>query len=118
MLPTFFVESGRICATIDTARVELFASEWARVRERGGCLFIIDVVGSAGNVSHAVNDFRKLCGIEAQSPVDNVPKCETSPPSSASSTTCRIKWTSYREEFRRQRLISGGAYPMMRRMLI
>lgn len=42
------------------------------MRERGGRLFIAGVGGSAGNCSHAVNDFRKLCGIEAYSPVDNV----------------------------------------------
>jgi D-sedoheptulose 7-phosphate isomerase len=68
----FFAESGRICATIDTARVELLANELAHLRERGGRLFILGAGGSAGNASHAVNDFRKLCGIEAYSPVDNV----------------------------------------------
>jgi D-sedoheptulose 7-phosphate isomerase len=68
----FFAESGRICASIDAARVELLANELASLRERGGRLFILGVGGSAGNSSHAVNDFRKLCGIEAYSPVDNV----------------------------------------------
>jgi len=68
----FFAEAARICAMIDTARVELLANELARLRERGGRLFILGVGGGAGNASHAVNDFRKLCGIEAYSPVDNV----------------------------------------------
>jgi D-sedoheptulose 7-phosphate isomerase len=68
----FLAESGRICATIDTARVELLANELAGLRERGGRLFILGAGGSAGNSSHAVNDFRRLCGIEAYSPVDNV----------------------------------------------
>jgi D-sedoheptulose 7-phosphate isomerase len=68
----FFEESGRICATIDAARVEQLANELARLRGRGGRLFILGAGGSAGNASHAVNDFRKLCGIEAYSPVDNV----------------------------------------------
>jgi D-sedoheptulose 7-phosphate isomerase len=68
----FFAESGRICGAIDTARIELLANELARLRERGGRLFILGVGGSAGNASHAVNDFRKLCGIEAYSPTDNV----------------------------------------------
>jgi D-sedoheptulose 7-phosphate isomerase len=68
----FFAESGRICATIDVARVDLMANELADLRERGGRLFILGVGGSAGNASHAVNDFRKLCGIEAYSPIDNV----------------------------------------------
>ena len=48
------------------------ANELASLRERGGRLFLLGVGGSAGNCSHAVNDFRKLCGIEAYSPIDNV----------------------------------------------
>ena len=43
-----------------------------RLRERGGRLFLLGVGGSAANCSHAVNDFRKLCGIEAYAPTDNV----------------------------------------------
>ena len=69
---TFFAEAGRICAAIDAARVEALADELSQLRQRGGRLFILGVGGSAGNSSHAVNDFRKLCGIEAYSPVDNV----------------------------------------------
>ena len=68
----FFRESGSICSAIDTARIEALADELAGLRDRKGRLFIIGVGGSAGNCSHAVNDFRKLCGIEAYSPVDNV----------------------------------------------
>src|SRR5580658_3127311 len=68
----FFAESGRISATIDTARVEILANELARLRERGGRLFILGAGGSAGNASHAVNDFRKLCHIECYAPTDNV----------------------------------------------
>ena len=68
----FFRESASICATIDTAKIETLANELASLRDRKGRLFIIGVGGSAGNCSHAVNDFRKLCGIEAYSPVDNV----------------------------------------------
>lgn len=68
----FFLEAGRICSAIDTARIETMASELVKLRDRGGRLFILGVGGSAGNSSHAVNDFRKLCGIEAYSPVDNV----------------------------------------------
>jgi D-sedoheptulose 7-phosphate isomerase len=44
----------------------------ANVRERGGRLFILGVGGSAANASHAVNDFRKICGFEAYAPTDNV----------------------------------------------
>ena len=69
---SFFTEAGRICTTIDTSRVETLAQQLVALRECGGRLFILGVGGSAGNSSHAVNDFRKLCGIEAYSPVDNV----------------------------------------------
>jgi D-sedoheptulose 7-phosphate isomerase len=68
----FFHEVGRIAATIDTAAIERMAGGLAELRERGGRLFLLGVGGSAGNCSHAVNDFRKLCGIEAYSPIDNV----------------------------------------------
>ena len=68
----FFRESGSICSTIDTAKIETLADELAALRDRRGRLFFVGVGGSAGNCSHAVNDFRKLCGIEAYSPVDNV----------------------------------------------
>jgi D-sedoheptulose 7-phosphate isomerase len=69
---TFFGAAGRICRDISFASVETLASELDQLRARGGRLFLIGVGGSAGNCSHAVNDFRKLCGIEAYSPVDNV----------------------------------------------
>jgi D-sedoheptulose 7-phosphate isomerase len=68
----FFALSGTICGKIDFSRIEALASALGAVRERGGRLFMLGVGGSAGNCSHAVNDFRKLCGIEAYSPVDNV----------------------------------------------
>ncbi len=68
----FFAESTAICAQIDLAKIETLARELAALRDRKGRLFLIGVGGSAGNCSHAVNDFRKLCGIEAYSPVDNV----------------------------------------------
>jgi D-sedoheptulose 7-phosphate isomerase len=69
---SFFSESGAICSAIDTAKVEALADELVALRDRQGRLFLIGVGGSAGNCSHAVNDFRKLCAIEAYSPVDNV----------------------------------------------
>ena len=68
----FFGSVGHIAREIDLAVVEELAAELAALRERGGRLFLLGVGGSAGNCSHAVNDFRKLCGIEAYSPVDNV----------------------------------------------
>jgi D-sedoheptulose 7-phosphate isomerase len=68
----FFSESSRICASIDVDRIEALASELVALRDRRGRLFVVGVGGSAANCSHAVNDFRKLCGIETYSPVDNV----------------------------------------------
>ncbi|WP_022722366.1 SIS domain-containing protein [Rhodopseudomonas sp. B29] len=68
----FFGESRAICDAIDLVKVELLARDLAALRERGGRLFVLGVGGSAANCSHAVNDFRKLCGIEAYAPVDNV----------------------------------------------
>ena len=61
-----------IAAQIDHAKVDRLAAELADLRARGGRLFVLGVGGSAGNASHSVNDFRKLCGIEAYAPVDNV----------------------------------------------
>lgn len=69
---TFFQACGRICETIDQTGVDQIAEELSSLRARGGRLFLLGVGGSAGNCSHAVNDFRKLCNIEAYSPVDNV----------------------------------------------
>jgi D-sedoheptulose 7-phosphate isomerase len=69
---TFLSESAKIIAEIDTASIERTASGLSSVRERGGRLFILGVGGSAGHASHAVNDFRKICGFEAYAPTDNV----------------------------------------------
>jgi D-sedoheptulose 7-phosphate isomerase len=69
---TYFNEVVKVAEAIDTAAIEKLAVELAAVRERGGRLFLLGVGGSAGNCSHAVNDFRKLCGIEAYAPTDNV----------------------------------------------
>jgi D-sedoheptulose 7-phosphate isomerase len=68
----FLNEVEKICSTVDVDTVERLVNELAALRERGGRLFLLGVGGSAGNCSHAVNDFRKLCGIEAYTPIDNV----------------------------------------------
>jgi D-sedoheptulose 7-phosphate isomerase len=57
---------------LDTDAIERLANLLAQLRARGGRLFLLGVGGSAANCSHAVNDFRKLCGIEAYAPTDNV----------------------------------------------
>lgn len=69
---SFFNEVSVIARDIDRAAVDRLAGALAEIREGGGRLFLLGVGGSAGNCSHAVNDFRKLCGIEAYTPVDNV----------------------------------------------
>ena len=68
----FFSDVRRICTEIDMGAVEKLATELVALRDRNGRLFLLGVGGSAGNCSHAVNDFRKLCSIEAYTPVDNV----------------------------------------------
>lgn len=68
----FLVESVAILRALDHVVIDRLAGGLADVRERGGRLFILGVGGSAGHASHAVNDFRKLCGFEAYAPTDNV----------------------------------------------
>jgi D-sedoheptulose 7-phosphate isomerase len=68
----YFAEATTILARLDADAVDRLAGELADLRGRGGRLFLLGVGGSAANWSHAVNDFRKLCGIEAYAPTDNV----------------------------------------------
>ena len=68
----FLDEVQKVVAQLNADAIEKAADELARVRERGGRLFILGVGGSAGNAGHAVNDFRKICGFEAYAPTDNV----------------------------------------------
>lgn len=65
-------EARRILDQLDAAGIERLAARLADLRARGGRLFCLGVGGSAANCSHAVNDFRKLAGIEAYAPTDNV----------------------------------------------
>lgn len=67
----YFENVRAIAESIDTAAVERLARELADLRAREGRLFMLGVGGSAANCSHAVNDFRKLCGIETYAPTDN-----------------------------------------------
>lgn len=68
----FLQQASQILERLDVASIESAVSLLARTRERGGRLFILGVGGSAGNASHAVNDFRKIAGVEAYAPTDNV----------------------------------------------
>jgi len=65
-------EASRIIAELDTSAIESMAELLAKVRADGGRLFFLGVGGSAGNCSHAVNDFRKIVGLESYAPTDNV----------------------------------------------
>src|SRR5215831_19071419 len=65
-------EATEIVAKLDPALCERAVELLAAVRARGGRLFILGGGGSAANASHAVNDFRKLAGIESYAPTDNV----------------------------------------------
>ncbi len=68
----FLDESVALINKLDAASIEATAEGLASVRNGGGRLFILGVGGSAGHASHAVNDFRKICGFEAYCPTDNV----------------------------------------------
>jgi len=68
----YFEEAITVAKSIDIAEIEKLVAALVSLRNRGGRLFLLGVGGSAANCSHAVNDFRKLCGIEAYTPVDNV----------------------------------------------
>ena len=68
---TYLDESAKVIERLDPDAIEAVATGLASVRD-GGRLFILGVGGSAGHASHAVNDFRKLCGFEAYAPTDNV----------------------------------------------
>lgn len=65
-------EASEILGRFDAEAIERTASLLAETRARGGRLFLLGVGGSAANCSHAVNDFRKICGFEAYAPTDNV----------------------------------------------
>jgi len=69
---TYLNETLAIVKAIDGAALETIATDLGQLRAAGGRLFILGVGGSAGHASHAVNDFRKICDLEAYTPTDNV----------------------------------------------
>ena len=71
-LESFFREAQQLAGQVDISVVDRMVERLVRLRKEGGRLFLCGVGGSAGNCSHAVNDFRKLAGIDASTPVDNV----------------------------------------------
>ena len=68
----FLTEAREIIAQLDDGAIERVVQLLASTRDAGGRLFLLGVGGSAANASHAVNDFRKIAGIEAYAPTDNV----------------------------------------------
>jgi D-sedoheptulose 7-phosphate isomerase len=90
---------GQVAARLDRGAISRLVDLLVDVRQSGGRLFILGVGGSAGNASHAVNDFRKIVGLEAYAPTDNV-----------SELTARINdegWdTAYANWLRASRLVA------------
>jgi len=87
----YMEEAGKILNLIDKAEIEKMISLILEIREGKGRLFFLGVGGGAGNCSHAVNDFRKIGGIESYTPVDNV--------SELTARTNDEGWTTVFEEF-------------------
>src|ERR1700693_5172759 len=69
---TFLAEAAQIVGRLDAGMIERIVGLLVDLRDRGGRLFFLGVGGSAANASHAVNDFRKIAGIESYAPTDNV----------------------------------------------
>jgi D-sedoheptulose 7-phosphate isomerase len=68
----YLAEASQVAARIDHDAVTRLVQLLVEIRNGGGRLFVLGVGGSAGNASHAVNDFRKIAGFEAYAPTDNV----------------------------------------------
>jgi len=68
----YLAEAKQILERLDADAIEKMVGLLVELRSRGGRLFILGIGGSAGHASHAVNDFRKIAGIEAYTPTDNV----------------------------------------------
>jgi D-sedoheptulose 7-phosphate isomerase len=69
---TYLAETAKLVESLPSDVIEAIAQGLAATRDGGGRLFVLGVGGSAGHASHAVNDFRKICGFEAYAPTDNV----------------------------------------------
>ena len=98
----YFRVASDLTRVVDPDQVDAIVGGLREVRERGGRLFLLGVGGGAGNASHAVNDFRKLCAVESYAPSDNV-----------SELTARVNddgWeTAYSEWLKTSRLSANDA---------
>src|SRR3954466_2009688 len=98
----YLEEVREVAARLDRGAVNALITEFEDLRARGGRVFVLGVGGSAGNASHAVNDFRKIVGIEAYAPTDNV--------SEITARTNDEGWASvFAEWLQTSRLASGDA---------
>ena len=68
----YLAAAAQVIEQLDRDTIDAMVRLFVETRQRGGRLFILGVGGSAGNASHAVNDFRKIAGIESYAPTDNV----------------------------------------------
>ena len=68
----YLAAASKLAEATDPGQIDEMARGLAAIRSRGGRLFVLGVGGGAGHASHAVNDFRKLCHLEAYAPTDNV----------------------------------------------
>lgn len=84
-------ETAEVVSKLDIASCEKAVALLAEVRSRGGRLFILGVGGSAANASHAVNDFRKIAGMECYAPTDNVSEL-TARTNDEGWTTVFVEW--------------------------
>jgi D-sedoheptulose 7-phosphate isomerase len=71
-IDAYINEVSEICEQLDKSKINSMLLQLVDLKKRNGRLFILGVGGSAGNASHAVNDFRKLAGIESYAPTDNI----------------------------------------------
>ena len=68
----YFKDISEISSKIEATKIDVLAKSLKKIRDQRGRIFFLGIGGSAGNCSHAVNDFRKLCNIESYAPTDNV----------------------------------------------
>src|SRR5881409_2346740 len=87
----YLAEVGQILLQLDADAIERVVPLLAETRSRGGRLFILGVGGSAANASHAVNDFRKIAGMECYAPTDNVSEL-TARTNDEGWTTVFVEW--------------------------
>lgn len=68
----FFSVAAGLCVGLDYKKIDAMVEEIELVRQNGGRVFVLGIGGSAANASHAVSDLRKMCGVQAYAPTDNI----------------------------------------------